>query len=260
MSQDFGGLAHGFYRLGFPSAFVERAANELDRLVDVEGLGKIFVGAALEGGHRGIEIRIGGHHDDRHRGMALLDGLQQLQPRAPGHADIGDEALRRTARERIERLLRGGKRVEGDAFAAERLFDHPADGTIVVDDPDRFHVSGSRILNMVRPGRDSNSTTPWWYWTNVCASESPKPVPPSLPDTSGLKIRSWISAATPGPSSTTCNSNASLWRCRRMVICRTARVRKLMRWVPCCSALLAMLSTAWISCSRSPTISGMLGS
>src|SRR5258708_26840291 len=75
MPQDFGRLADGFYCLRFPPAFVERAANEVHRLVDVEGLGQIFVRAALERGHRGIEIRIGGHHDDRHRGMTAYSDL-----------------------------------------------------------------------------------------------------------------------------------------------------------------------------------------
>src|SRR2546423_4440912 len=191
--------------------------------------------------------------------MTLLHGVQELEAREAGHADVRDQHLGSAAGEGVERILSGGERVEGDAFSRECLLDHPADGTIVVDDPDRFHVSGSRILNIVRPGRDSNSMTPWWYWTNVCASESPKPVPPSLPDTSGLKIRSWISSGTPGPSSTTCNSNASLWRCRRMVICRAVRVRKAMLPAPDCTALRAMLRTAWMSCSRSPTTSGMLG-
>ena len=85
--------------------------------------------------------------------MALLDRLQQLEARAPGHADVGDQHLGRAAGERVERFLRRGERVVRDALAAERFLDHPADGAVVVDDPDRFHVSGSRILNMVRPGR-----------------------------------------------------------------------------------------------------------
>src|SRR5258708_18139933 len=203
---------------------------------------------------------MGGHQEHGNGGMASFHRLQQLQAREPRHPDVRNEHFGGAARERVERLLRGGERVIGNALPAESLLDYPADGAVVVDDPDRFHVSGSRILNIVRPGRDSNSTTPWWYWTNVCASTSHKPVPPSLQDTSGLKILSWISSGTPGPSSTTCNSNASLWRRLRIVIWRTARVRNVTFAPPACAALRAMLSTAWISCSRSPTISGMLGS
>ncbi|MNC86188.1 hypothetical protein D3C83_18260 [compost metagenome] len=135
----------------------------MHRLVDIERLGQVLEGAALESGDRRVEVGVGGHDDDRHGGMALLDGLQQLQAREPGHADVRDEDLGSAARKRVERLLRRGERVEVDALARERLLDHPADGAVVVDDPDRFHVSGSRILKTVRPGRLSHSITPPWY-------------------------------------------------------------------------------------------------
>ena len=118
--------------------------------------------ASARSDDRAVEIGVSGHYDHRHRGMAGLHRLQELEARAPRHADVGHQHLGRARGKRIQRFLRRGKRVEGDAFAAERLLDHPADGAVVVDDPDRFHVSGSRILNIVRPGRDSNSMTPWW--------------------------------------------------------------------------------------------------
>src|SRR5262249_31527556 len=210
LSEDLRGLAGRLDRLRLAPALIQGAADELDRLVDIERLGQVFISAALERRDRAIQIRVRGHDDDRHRGVTRLDRLQQLQPRLPGHADIRDQDFGRAAGERVERLLRGGERAEGDAFAAQRLLDHPADRAVVVDDPDGFHDSGRRILNSVRPGRESNSITPWWYWTKVCASESPKPVPPCRPETSGLKILSRISSGTPGPSSATCNSNASL--------------------------------------------------
>jgi hypothetical protein len=36
-------------------------------------------------------------------------------------------------------LARRGEALEGDALAGQGLFQHPADGAIVVDDPDGFH-------------------------------------------------------------------------------------------------------------------------
>ena len=92
---------------------------------------------------------------------ARLDRLQQLESRLAGHADVGNEHLGRAAGERVERLARGREGAERNALATERLLDHPADRAVVVDDPDRLHEMGSRILNAVRPGRDSNSITPW---------------------------------------------------------------------------------------------------
>jgi hypothetical protein len=40
-------------------------AHQVDGLVDVEGLGQVFEGAALEGRNGGVEVGIGGHDDDR---------------------------------------------------------------------------------------------------------------------------------------------------------------------------------------------------
>ena len=136
--------------LAFAPSLLERAPDEVDRLVDVERLGGTRRRRPGTPRPR-CRGRVRGHDDDGHRGMALLHRLQELG-RAPRHADVGDEHLGRRAGERVERFLRRRKRVVRDAFPAERLLDHPADGTVVVDDPDRFHLIGSRILNIVRPG------------------------------------------------------------------------------------------------------------
>src|SRR5262249_44924108 len=68
------GVAENLGRLGerlggfrLAPALVERAADQLDRLVDVEGLRQVFVGAALERGHRAIQVGVSGHYDYRHR-------------------------------------------------------------------------------------------------------------------------------------------------------------------------------------------------
>ena len=45
-------------------------AHELDGLVDVERLRQVFERAALVGGHRAVEVRVRGHHDDRQRRVA----------------------------------------------------------------------------------------------------------------------------------------------------------------------------------------------
>jgi hypothetical protein len=66
--------------LGLAPAFVQGPADELDGLVDVERLGQVLVGTALERGHRRIEVRVRRHHDDRHGRIALLHGSEQLQP------------------------------------------------------------------------------------------------------------------------------------------------------------------------------------
>src|SRR5882762_5584637 len=60
--------------LGFilPHALAERAADELDRLVNVEWLGQIFERTTLERRHRRLQIGVGGHDNDRKIGETLL--------------------------------------------------------------------------------------------------------------------------------------------------------------------------------------------
>src|SRR5881392_2065085 len=47
------------------AALIERAAYELDRVIDVEGLGQVFERSALERGDRAVEVRVRGHDDHR---------------------------------------------------------------------------------------------------------------------------------------------------------------------------------------------------
>ncbi len=154
--------------------FIDRPPDQLDRLIDVEGLGQIFEGTALEGGDRALQIGIGGHDDDRDGREAGLHFLQQLQPRLAGHADVGHQDLRRlgTLFKLRDGLAGRGEALEGDALAGQGLLQDPADGTVVVDDPDRFHdflahlvignekmtsksqacSTGRRMVKMVWPG------------------------------------------------------------------------------------------------------------
>src|SRR5215470_10413 len=208
--------------------------------------------------------------------MLLLDALEEREPRGTRHPDVRHEHLRCVPLERGERVLGEAEGLVGDPLARERLLEHPTDGAVVVDDPDRFHGigftlrSGRTMRNTVRPGRLSHSIRPRCCCTYACANVRPRPVPPSRPDTSGWNIRSRSSGGTPGPLSTTCNSSARECRCRAIVAERAMRVRKTIsprgassgRGPPSTAwaAFRTMLRIAWISCSRSPSISGRLAS
>ena len=172
LAEDLGRGRVRLERCALALAFLERAPDQFDRLVDVERLGKVFVGAALEGGDRGLQIGIGGHHDDRHLRVLPLHALQQLQAGGTRHADVRHQDLRRVVLQGIERFLRRGERRVRDALSRKRLLEYPTDGAIVVDDPDWLHLgaepckdqaSGRRMVNTVRPGRLSHSMTPRWY-------------------------------------------------------------------------------------------------
>ena len=108
-------------------------------------------------------------------------------------------------------------------------------------------------------------SVPWCCWTKVCASVSPSPEPPSRPDTSGKKMRSRIASRNAGAvvldMQFQCQSIALLAErdlpgdagAQHDAAHRRPRCARASAW----QALCAMLSTAWISCSRSPRNSGI---
>src|SRR5207344_3609832 len=103
--------------------------------------------------------------------------------------------------QRRERVLRRREHLEADVLPSKRLFEHPPNGAIVVDDPDRFHgffrlwlrlmlgaqglpgLSGKRMVKQVRPGSLSTSIMPWCWLMRFWANVRPSPVPPSRPET-----------------------------------------------------------------------------
>jgi hypothetical protein len=191
-----GGLAEHFGHVGrarvahvLAQALVDRTADQLDRPRHVERLGQVLEGAALESADRAVEVGVRRHDDHGQARMALLDLGQQVDARAAGHADVRHQHLRRLVVQRDQHVLGIGEAAHLEVLAGQRLLQHEADGLVVVNDPDRFHwlVSrqGTTILKTVLPGTLSHSIMPWCCCTNVCASVSPRPDPPSRPDTRG---------------------------------------------------------------------------
>ena len=73
LAEDFGDGFRSF-RLGrLAHALFQRATDQRHGVVDIEGLGQVFEGAALEGRHRTFQIGVGGHDDDRQIRKAFLD-------------------------------------------------------------------------------------------------------------------------------------------------------------------------------------------
>ena len=189
------------------------AADQRDRMVDIERLGQILECPALKCRHSAVEIRVCGHDDHRDLRKALSNVVEQRQAGFTGHADVGNQDLRLALLQCLQHLVCRGKRLVRDPLARQRLFEHPTDRPVVVDDPDGLHEvtsgglmivihahavsapslyapgrlnsSGSRIVNTVHPGALSHSIVPLCCATNVCAIVRPSPLPPSRPDTSG---------------------------------------------------------------------------
>ena len=168
-----------------------RAADQFDRLVDVERLRQVLERASLVRGNRRVEVRMRGHHDHRQARPRGTDLLQQFEAAATRHPDVGHQHVRRRGAQRGEHGRRAVERTSEHSARLQRLLEHPADRCIVVDEPYaqglRVHAVsiGSDNVKTVRPGALSNSIKPPWRVTRSCATARPKPDPPSRPETRG---------------------------------------------------------------------------
>ncbi|MDR8732335.1 hypothetical protein FEQ05_05728 [Burkholderia pseudomultivorans] len=142
LAEHLGCLGHAVVlRRAAAQAFLHRAANQLDGLVDVERLREIFERAALERRDGAVEIGERRHDDDGQARQAFVHRLQQLEAGTARHPDVGHEHLRRLVIERGQRIAHVREALGREAVPGERLFEHPADRLIVVYYPDRLHRS-----------------------------------------------------------------------------------------------------------------------
>src|SRR5204863_8493749 len=78
LTENFRDFAYRLLRRFALLAVLQRATDQVDGLIDVEGLRQVFVRSALECRNRRIEVRVSGHDDHGHRWMPLLYALKQL--------------------------------------------------------------------------------------------------------------------------------------------------------------------------------------
>src|SRR5690606_17596544 len=107
--------------------------------------------------------------DHRQAGVLCTDLRQHVQAAGAGHADIGNDHVRLLAGQATEHAVGAVETLRGESTLLQCLFQHPADGAVVVDDPDSFASvhdgeipcsSGRTMAKTVRPGWLSNSTSP----------------------------------------------------------------------------------------------------
>jgi len=131
-----GGLVDAF----LAQAFIHRAADQRHRLGQVEGLGQVLEGAALEGRDGTVQVGIGRHDDDRQPRVLGLDLGEQVDAGPAGHADVAHQHLRSIVFQCRQHVARVGEAAHGQFLAGQRLLQHEADGLVVVNDPDGFHA------------------------------------------------------------------------------------------------------------------------
>ena len=139
------------------------------RFVDIEGFGQVLEGATLIGRYGAVQIRMGGHDDHRQARVHLADSGQQLQAAGARHANVGDDHVRLLTGQATEHAIGAVEALGAHALLLQGLFQDPADGAVVVNDPYGFtaaHVgvapcsSGRKIENTVLPGWLSHSIRP----------------------------------------------------------------------------------------------------
>ncbi len=120
--------------LHFAPGLGERATDHRDELVQIEGLGQIFVSAALGRGDRGHKGVLRAHHDDRQVGPELLDARNEIEGALVGHQDVGDDEvalpLADPAPQRCS-VACGARRI---ARPRQGLVEHGADRGVVIGD------------------------------------------------------------------------------------------------------------------------------
>ena len=140
--------------------------------VDVEGFGQVLKGALVVGRHGAVEVRVRRHDDDWKVRVALAQSLQKAEAVHAWHADVGDNRGRRLLQQTGKGLVGVGEGVAGDSRSLHGFLQHPADGSIVIDNPhwrilawrhlpsSLAWVSGRMMEKAVRPGRLAHSIMP----------------------------------------------------------------------------------------------------
>ena len=103
-----------------------RFLNKLDDLVDIEGLGQVFECAALVGGDRMIEIGMGGHDDDRHRRMRIVEPVHKSDAVHARHAHIGKQHVRLGVFDSLQHVLGALEAARLHVRLPQGFFEYPA--------------------------------------------------------------------------------------------------------------------------------------
>ena len=116
------------------------ALHQGDGFIDIEGLGQVLKGSALVGLDGAVQVGVRRHDDDRHLRAVRAHMGQQLQAIHARHADIGEDDAGLAGGAHLRQLFEHGigavEQAGGDACLGQCLVQNPADGGVVVDDPD----------------------------------------------------------------------------------------------------------------------------
>ena len=129
---------------------LEGAFDQQQQPVGLERLFEELVGAALDGGHGGLDVAVAADHDHRQVAVEALDQIQQLQPvhAAAGHPYVQDQQRGLACADGGQRALRVVGGPDRVAFVGEDSRHQVADVGLVVD-----HQNVSSHLQVLMPSQ-----------------------------------------------------------------------------------------------------------
>ena len=130
---DVADLEPGRIALGRPA---ELRADPRQQLIEVEGLGDVVVGAAVQAVDDVLLLTERGQQDHRQLGPAGTDGLEDLEPRALGQAEIEEHELEVAGEGEPLALLSIARQRHREALGLERSLEEFGDSAFIFDDED----------------------------------------------------------------------------------------------------------------------------
>ena len=153
--RDLVGLFRGCRRDGLGTR--QGARDNGNQLLQVEGLGQIFKGAALSGGDGGEQRVLGAHHQDRQIGPHALDAGDLVKAGLIGQDNVGNDEVALACRNPAPQA--GGRAGGANIIpgAAQRLVQNGADGAVVIADQ-----NGGRHLSCLQGATAAAAHGKWF--------------------------------------------------------------------------------------------------
>ncbi len=124
------------HELGEQPPPLDRAVEEEQQVVGVDGLREEVGGAVLHRPHGLLDGAERGHHDDRGLGVGLERRVEHVEAAPRRQLQVGEDDEVALAREPAARLVRVGRLVDAVAARLEGLAQHRAKRLLVLDDQD----------------------------------------------------------------------------------------------------------------------------
>jgi hypothetical protein len=109
------------------------ASARVKQRIELEGLGDIFEGAALGGGHHGLHRPAAGHQDHGAARVLALGGIQHIQAGAFININIREDHWVRVVAQALQSLTGGRHRVHRISLRLQRRDDCEIQIRIVFD-------------------------------------------------------------------------------------------------------------------------------